>query len=109
MEQDSKEGIYKYARKFFIDHGVLTDFEFNDMVLGTHMVDKSIKDTEFFIDKNRKKIKHIIYLSRFGYLFRNHSRLQKKVYDNISPIFKNSGYSYESHVELLSSRKNIKN
>jgi len=104
-EEDSKEGLYKYARKFFIDNGVLTDYEFNDMVIGTHMASKSVKNTEFFVDKNQKRIKHIIYLSRFGYLFKNHRKLQKKVYETISPIFSNSGYGYESHVELVSKEK----
>lgn len=92
------EGFYASARKWIIDNGLLTEHEYNDMIILTHMADKAIKNTEFFIDRSAQKIHQVVYLSRFAYLFYNRDRLQYRIESLIGHLIKN--YEYELRVEL---------
>ena len=98
--EEHGEGMYKMARRWLIESGVLTDYEINDLILTTYVSDRSVKYTEVFLDEKSRKLIHNVYIGRWAYLLRSHKRIRDNILNNIQHLYKNSNFNYEMNIKL---------
>lgn len=101
-----QEGFVRQSLDWLRQHGVLSDYDINAIILNTLVSSRKILDVSMNIDKNQKHIDMSVLLGRWSYLFSNHQKIVDGVLKAVHPIIQNY-YTISVNVRLYKEKSLI--